>query len=264
MLTVFRAGTKWRMDSIEEWLASLGLVELSERFRANDIDLSVLPHLSDMDLEKIGLSLGHRRKILHAISQLAGDRSVSRPPSAADDADHADQMVQQQLTVLCCRLADADSHAKRLDPEAMRMLMKGVQLTCGGVIRAYNGFLARLLPDGLIALFGYPQVEPDDAERAVRAALEICAGVEMLESNAGAPVTVQIGIASGTVDLGLSSGQACLRDQTFEGQIPALARRLQALAAPGAIVMARPTHELIGTRFEVRELGYYEVKSLAP
>jgi class 3 adenylate cyclase len=250
------------MDNVEEWLQSLGLAGLAACFREHDIDLSVLPHLSDADLEKIGVSLGHRRKILHAISRLdATPHADLDIPRGTDDSGRS---VQQQLTVLVCRMADATALARRLDPERMRALTRDVQLTCGSVIRAYNGFLARLLEDGLIAFFGYPDVEEDDAERAVRAALEICAGVEMLEATAGAPVTVQIGIASGTVEVGVSSDEACVRDQTLRAQIPELAARLQRLADPGGIVISSVTRALVGAGFELRDLGYYAVKSLAP
>src|SRR5579862_9817056 len=92
-------------DSVEEWLAALGLGELAERFAAHDIDLSVLPHLSDTDLEKIGISLGHRRKILHAIAHPGA--ALNRQPSRSLQPDPAQGEVQQQMTVLCCRLADA-------------------------------------------------------------------------------------------------------------------------------------------------------------
>jgi class 3 adenylate cyclase len=250
------------MDSVEEWLQSLRLGELAECFRNNDIDLSVLPHLSDADLEKIGVSLGHRRKILHAIARL--DATLHADLDLPPRIDEAAPGAQQQLTVLVCRLADATALANRLDPERMRALTRDVQLTCGSVVRAYNGFLARLLGDGLIAFFGYPDVEEDDADRAVRAALEICAGVEMLESTTAAPVTVQIGIASGTVEVGLSAGAARVRDQTLREPVPELAARLQRLADPGGIVISSATRALVGAGFELRELGYYEVRNLAP
>ncbi len=249
------------MDSVEEWLESLGLIELAGCFRRNDIDRSVLPHLSDADLEKIGVSLGHRRKILHAITRLDATLQADLDLPGSDGSART---AQQLLTVLVCRMTDADVLASRLDPERARALARDVQLTCGGVIRAYNGFLARLLEDGLIAFFGYPEVEQDDAERAVRAALEICAGVETLEATAGAPVTVRIGIASGLVEVGISASEACVRAHTLRAQTPELAARLQRLADPGGIVISSATRALAGAGFELRDLGYCEVRNLAP
>ena len=229
------------MDSVEEWLASLGLRELAGRFASHDIDLSVLPHLTDADLEKIGISLGHRRRILHAI---ASSGAAQPDPSRSPQADYAQHGVQQPLSVLCCRLADSSALATRLDVEDLRALMRNVQLTCGSVVRAYNGFLARLLADGVIAFFGYPNAEEDDAERAVRAALEICAAVEMLETTAAAHLTVQIGIASGAVVL--AAAAAAVTDHTLRGGVPRLAAQLQSLAEPGRIVISSATRELIG------------------
>lgn len=249
------------MNSVEEWLASLGLAALAPRFISNDIDLSVLPHLDDADLEKIGVSLGHRRKILHAIARLETTQHAA--PGLTPARQSLDR-TEQPLTVLVCRLSDATALANRLGPEPMRTLLRDAQLTCGGVIRAYNGFLAKLLPDGLMAFFGYPHPEQDDAERAVRAALEMCAGAEMLEATAGVPITVQIGVASGPVEVGLAAEEAGVRDQTVHSQVPELAAQLQQLATPGAIVISSATRALIGARFELRDLGYYEVTSLAP
>ena len=171
--------------------------------------------------------------------------------------------MQQQLSVLCCGLADVNGLADRLDAEDLRALMRNVQLTCGSVVRTYNGFLSRLLADGLIVFFGYPDTEEDDAERAVRAALEICAAVEMLETTAAAHLTVQIGIASGAVALAAAPG-AAVTDHTLRGEVPRLAAQLQSLAEPGRIVISSATRELIGARFVLRALGYYEVESLAP
>ena len=247
------------MDSVNEWLASLGLSELAGRFASHDIDLSVLPHLTDADLEKIGISLGHRRKILHAI---ASPEAARRRPGQSPQADREDVGVQQQLTVLCCRLADASALADRLDSEDLRTLTRNVQLTCGGVVRTYNGFLARLLADGVIVFFGYPEAEDDDGERAVRAALEICAAVEMLETRAAAHLTVQIGIASGAVEL--AGTAAAVTDRTLSGAVPRLAAQLQGLAEPGRIVISSSTRELIGAKFELKSRVFYEVERLAP
>ncbi len=126
--------------------------ELAGRFASHDIDLSVLPHLTDADLEKIGLSLGHRRKILHAIASTGTARHDD--PGRSPPADEAQPGVQQQLSVLCCRLADVNGLADRLfdvtERTCARSHAQHVQLTCGSVVRAYNGFSRGSARDGLI------------------------------------------------------------------------------------------------------------------
>jgi class 3 adenylate cyclase len=244
-------------DTIDEWLASLGLSEYAERFARNHLDLSVLPHVTDADLEKIGVSLGHRRKMLHAIARLSSAQTGASATAAAPN-----DQLRLRLTVLFCRLADATALAARLGPDDMRTLRKNVQLTCGGVIRTYNGFLAKLLEDGVVAFFGYPEPDEDDAERALRAALEICVGVEMLEI-AASPPTVQIGIATGVVETVGRLNQEAAGNAALAGEVPTLAAKLLALAEPGGIVISGVTRGVIGAGFELRELGHCEVKALA-
>jgi class 3 adenylate cyclase len=246
------------MNTVKEWLASLGLEQLADLFAAHDIDPAALPHLTDTDLERIGVSLGHRRKILHAIDAL-DITGANGPPGSGP----ANKLAQLQLTVLQCRLAAAGVFSNRLDPEDMRALKRDVQRTCGGVVRTYNGFLARLLGDGLIAFFGYPDAEEDDAERAVRAALEMCAAVEMLETTESTHLSVQIGIASGVVAM-VGGAEALVSEPSLRAEVPQLAARLQSLAAPGSIIISSATRALIGAAFELRALEYYEVESLAP
>ena len=127
---------------------------------------------------------------------------------------------------------------------------------------AFDGFLADFRGDGILAYFGYPRAHEDDAERTVRAALDIAAAVARLNTPAEEPLSVRIGIATGLVVVGgLSEG--LLREHAVIGDAPGLAARLQALAEPGTVVVAASTRRLLGDRFLLRDLGFHEVKGIA-
>src|SRR5262249_47623881 len=117
--------------------------------------------------------------------------------------------------------------------------------------------------DGILAYFGYPRAHEDDAERAVRAGLDIIAAVARLETRAAVPLAVRIGIATGLVVVGDLSGEGALREHALIGDTPNLAARLQALAEPGTIVVAGSTRRLLGDLFHLRDLGCHEVKGIA-
>src|SRR5947207_9314739 len=131
------------------------------------------------------------------------------------------------------------------------------------VIAAYDGVIARLVGDGILAYFGYPLAHEDDAERAVRAGLDIIAAIGPLETRAKQRVEVRIAIASGLVVVGdLISGGAA-EEQAMVGDTPNVAARLQSLAEPGAVVVAASTRRLLGDLFTFRSLGRREVKGIA-
>ena len=112
-----------------------------------------------------------------------------------------------------------------------------------------------------MAYFGYPRAHEDDAERTVRAGLDIVAAVARLKTRADEPLSVRIGIATGLVVVG--GGEGALREHTVVGDTPNLAARLQALADPGTVVVAASTRRLLGNRFRLRDLGLHKVKGIA-
>jgi predicted ATPase/class 3 adenylate cyclase len=151
----------------------------------------------------------------------------------------------------------------RLDPEDMRAVIDAYHAACARITRTYDGFLAEFRGDGILAYFGYPLAHEDDAERTVRAGLDIVAAVAQLETRAGEPLAVRIGIASGLVVVGDLSRKGASRERAVAGDTPNLAARLQALAEPGTVVVAASTRRLLGDLFRLRDLGLHEVKGIA-
>ena len=236
------------------WLRGLGLQQYEAQFRENDIDAEFVSDLTDRDLEKIGVSLGHRKRLLKAIAALAGPAAAPRaaatpiPPLAA-------AAERRQLTVMFSDLVGSTALSARLDPEDMREVIRAYQDACSGAVARYDGFVAKFMGDGVLAYFGFPRAHEEDAERAVRAGLEIAAVVGRLETRANEKFKVRVGIATGIVVVGDLVGQGSAQEQAVVGETPNLAARLQALAEPGAVVIAESTRRLLGGAFELEPLG---------
>jgi class 3 adenylate cyclase/predicted ATPase len=243
------------MRGIAEWLASIGLSEYAQRFADNAIDLSVIRDLTEQDLKDLGVLLGHRRKILRAIVELDGVTATE--PALREEAE------RRHLTVMICDLVGSTALSARLDPEDMRVEIDAYHAACARITRTYDGFLAEFRGDGILAYFGYPIAHEDDAERTVRAGLDIIAAIGRLETRAAEPLAVRIGIASGVVVIGDLSREGALREHAVVGDTPNLAARLQALAEPGTIVVAASTRRLLGDLFHLRDLGRHEVEGIA-
>jgi class 3 adenylate cyclase len=218
----------------------------------NDIDASILRDLTNEDLEKIGVSLGHRKKMLRAIAEL--DEAACAPePARRHEAE------RRQLTVMFADLVGSTVMSTRLDPEDLREVIGAYHRCCGEQIAKSGGFVARYMGDGILAYFGYPQAHEDDAERAVRAGLASVAAVAKLGDGAGAALRMRIGIATGLVVV----GDAAAQEHDVVGETPNLAARLQALAEPDAIVIDASTRRLLAGLFEYHDLGAIEVKGFA-
>jgi class 3 adenylate cyclase/tetratricopeptide (TPR) repeat protein len=249
------------MRGIAEWLASIGLGEYARRFAENAIDLSVLRDLTEQDLKELGVLLGHRRKILRAIAELDGVDPA--PTGSATEPVLRGEAERRHLTVMICDLAGSTALSARLDPEDMNTVIDAYHAACARIMVTYDGFIGDFRGDGILAYFGYPRAHEDDAERTVRAGLDIIAAVARLETRAAAPLAVRIGIATGLVVVGDLSGESVLREHALVGDTPNLAARLQALAEPGTIVVAGSTRRLLGDLFRLRDLGCHEVKGIA-
>ena len=241
---------------IAEWLEKLGLGQYAERFAQNGIDVGVLPELMDEDFEKLGVLLGHRRKMLRAIADL-DPAALIASPTPPQDAE------RRHLTVMFCDLVGSTALSARLDPEDMWEVIRAYRAACASVIAAYDGRIARFVGDGILVYFGYPRAHEDDAERAVRAALDTISAIGQLKTGADERVELRIAIATGLVVVGdLISGDAS-EEQATVGDTPNLAARLQSLAEPGAVVVASSTRWLLGDLFTFRNLGRREVKGIA-
>jgi class 3 adenylate cyclase len=259
---------------VAEWLRSLGLEQYAPAFRDNGIDMRVLPELTPEDLKDLGIGMvGHRRMLLKAIADLrpgpAAAADVSAPQPAAGTAE------RRQLTVMFCDLVGSTALAARLDPEELRGVIAAYQQSVAAAVRRFDGLVAKYMGDGVLVYFGYPRAHEDDAERAVRAGLDIVAAIGRLDAPAipgtpalggrpsGDQLQVRIGIATGLVVVGDLVGEGEAQERGVVGETPNLAARLQALAEPGSVVIARATRRLIGNRFRLRALGRHEVKGLA-
>jgi class 3 adenylate cyclase/tetratricopeptide (TPR) repeat protein/ABC-type transport system involved in cytochrome c biogenesis ATPase subunit len=249
------------MRGIAKWLASIGLGEYAQRFVDNAIDLSVVRDLTEQDLKDLGILLGHRRKILRAIAELDG--VAPAPIETATEPALRDDAERRHLTVMICDLVGSTALSVRLDPEDMRAVMDAYHAACVRIVQSYDGFLDDFRGDGILAHFGYPLAHEDDAERTVRAGLDIIAAVARLETRAAEPLAVRIGIASGVVVIGDLAGEGSLRKHAVVGETPNLAARLQGLGEPGTIVVAASTRRLLGDLFRLRDLGRHEFKGIA-
>src|SRR5258705_3849322 len=244
------------MQQIADWLEKLGLGQYALRFAENGIDLSVLPELTDQDFDRLGVLLGHRRKMLRVSAELNQAELVAEP-ARRHDAE------RRHLTVMFCDLVGSTALSARLDPEDMWEVIRAYRAACARVIATYDGIIARFVGDGILVYFGYPLAHEDDAERAVRAGLDIIAAIGPLETRVKQRVEVRIAIASGLVVVGdLVSGSAS-EEQAMVGDTPNVAARLQSLAEPGAVVVAASTRLLLGDLFTFRSLGRREVKGIS-
>jgi len=197
----------------------------AQQFAENAIDLSVIRDLTEEDLKDLGVLLGHRRKILRAIAEL--DAGASTPIEAVSEPLLRGEAQRRHLTVMICDLVGSTSLSARLDPEDMRVVIDAYHAACARITRSYDGFLAEFRGDGILAYFGYPIAHEDDAERTVRAGLDIIAAVGRLETRAAEPLAVRIGIATGVVVIGDLNREGALREHAVVGETPNLAARLR-------------------------------------
>ena len=251
---------------VGDWLRGLGLSEYEPAFRDNQIDSEVLPKLTGDDLKELGVaSVGHRRKLLSAIAELSG---TFAEPAAVAKAIRLDPPVhaaaeRRQLTVMFCDLVGSTAMSARLDPEDMREMIAAYHQCCASLIERGGGFVAKYMGDGVLGYFGYPQAHEHDAERAVRAGLAIVEAAPTLQTAAGVPLHVRVGIATGIVIVGdpLGSGEA--QEREVVGATPNLAARLQGIAEPDSVVIAEGTRKLLGELFELVDLGPQKLKGVA-
>ncbi|HET7805280.1 MAG TPA: adenylate/guanylate cyclase domain-containing protein [Pseudolabrys sp.] len=254
---------------VADWLRNLGLAQYESAFIENAVDADALPELSEGDLEKLGIPLGHRKRLIKAIRALAAGGSSSAPmtsergESASREYSPIAPAERRHLTVMICDLVGSTALSTRLDPEDMGAVIDAFQATCARITLSYDGFLADFRGDGILAYFGYPRAHEDDAERTVRAGLDIAAAVAGLKTRSEEPLSVRIGIATGLVVVGDLGGEGKLREHTVIGDTPSLAARLQALAEPGTVVIASSTRRLLGDVFRLRDLGVHKVKGIA-
>src|SRR5258708_7416917 len=253
--------------NVADWLRSLGLEKYEAAFRENEISERVLPSLTQEDLKEIGVGpVGHRRMILEAIATLRANTGGNTPSadvatqSRAPSVTPEDRAERRQITLMFSDLVGATALSARMDPEDLREVISAYQKCVAETVRRCGGFVAKYMGDGVLIYFGYPQAHEDDAERAVRAGLQLIAAVAALKS----PVSLQtrVGIATGLVVVGDLIGSGEAQERGIIGETPNLAARLQGVAEPNMVVIAEGTRRLLGNLFEFEDLGAKDLKGI--
>src|SRR6266478_7915673 len=160
------------------WVRNLGFGRYEPAFIENAIDSDVLSELTEGDLEKLGIPLGDRKRLIKAIRAMpAGSPSAFITSGVGGGAQSGQPRVaaaeRRHLTVMICDLVGSTALSARLDPEDMSAVIDAYHAACDRIMPIYDGFLADFRGDGILAYFGYPRAHEDDAERAVRAGLDI-------------------------------------------------------------------------------------------
>jgi class 3 adenylate cyclase len=255
------------MHQVADWLEKLGLGQYAQRFAENDISFSILPDLTDQHLKELGVSLGHRLQLLREIANLgkstdAAAPAPSRPvpsiaaPTVRPSAEAAGE--RRHVTVMFCDLVDSTGISAKLDAEEWRDLVSAYLDAASAAVTEMSGKVAKKLGDGLMALFGYPVAQENDAERAVRAALAIQRALTELNSkNAGtakSTLAARVAVDSGPVVV----------DQAGEifGDVPNVSARAQAVAESGSVVVTARVQRQVAGLFVVEERGSHELKGV--
>ena len=250
--------------NVRVWLHGLGLGRYEQRFQDNRIDFDVLGDLTDGDLEELGVSLGDRRRLLKAIAQLSAPEPLAaqaRPalaarPSAPQSSTQLDSVERRPVTVMFCDLVGSTELAVALDVEDWRNLLNTYLDEASSAVTRLGGHVLKKLGDGLMAVFGYPQAQENDAERAVQAALAVQQAVAELNARNAANGAPQL-----AVRVGLESGPVVI-DATGEvfGEAPNIAARVQGAADPGAVLVTSTVQRQVAGLFIVDDKGAHELK----
>ena len=254
------------MQQIADWLKTLGVSEYAERFAENAIDFSVLPDLTDQDLEKLGVLLGHRRKLLRAIAELKDIKKSEREVAVAATLTAAsrpqDSAERRQVTVMFSDLVGSTALSARMDPEDLRDVISAYQKCVAETVGHFGGFVAKFMGDGVLVYFGYPQAHEDDAERAIRAGLALIDAMAAIRLSFPILPQVRVGIATGVVVVGELIGEGSSRERVAVGETLNLAARIQTIAPLDSVVVPELTHRLGGSAFDYEELGLHELKGI--
>jgi class 3 adenylate cyclase len=226
---------------IDGWLRGIGLEQYAQTFRDNSIDADVLCDLTDEHLRELGLPLGARLKLLRAVAALGRSEKTFASPEITPRRADAER---RQVTVMFADLVGSTPLSARMDPEDLREVISAYQKCVAETVQRFGGFVTKYMGDGVLVYFGYPHAHEDDAERAVRAGLELVA-------------------AAGLVVVGDLIGSGASQEQAIVGETPNLAARLQGIAEPNNVVIAERTRKLLGNLFELEDLGAQDLKGIS-
>ena len=220
--------------------------------------------LDDDGLEALVAELVHVQRVAvreGALLAWAGPGKAASAPVAP-----ATLGERRQLTVMFCDLVGSTELAGRLDAEDWRDVVRAYQETAGLGIARYEGYVAQYLGDGILVYFGYPRAHEEDAERAVRAGLEILTALESLnarlDAEHGIRLAVRIGIHTGAVVVAaMGSGS---RSETLAlGDTTNVAARLADVAEPDTVVISDATRRLVPGMFVTRDRGAPPLRGVA-
>ncbi|MDB5550749.1 MAG: adenylate/guanylate cyclase with repeat [Rhizobium sp.] len=251
------------MRTVADWLSNLGLGKYAEIFVQNDIDWRALPHLEAVDLQELGVSLGHRKIILAALTELDITEPAGHKVKQADAPSaekHESTPDIRLLSVLFCDMVGSSALSSRFPPEEMHDLISTYQDVVANAVKSFEGYVAKFLGDGVLAYFGWPVALEDHAERAVHAGFAAISAVEQLRDPAGGPIKSRIGISTGRVVVGDLAGGSVLDRGQIAGETPNLAARFQVAAQPGQILVGESTRRLAQSAFEFKSLGQQRLK----
>ncbi len=263
------------LASMTDWLAAIGLSRLEPVLRDNGIAEDVLTSLTEGDLEKLGVSMGDRKRFMRAVGELqargapldgAGTSGAlgAHVPLGASDAPPLHTELRQ-LTIMFCDLVDATALCARLTPEQWRQVVLAYQQAAVEVISRCGGSVAQYLGDGLLVYFGYPQAQEDAASRAVHAGLDLVSKIASLElvidGREQVRLQVRIGIDTGRVVIG-DIGAGPRREQLALGDTPNIAARLQALARANTVLISDQTRRLTTGSFTYEDQGVHALKGV--
>ena len=251
--------------NVRVWLRGLGLGRYEEKFRENKIDVDVLADLTDGDLQELGVPLGDRRRLLRAIAELGAQQpltSHARPtpaaPAPAQSFAQLDSAERRPITVMFCDLVGSTELAAALDVEDWRNLVNTYLDEASRAVTRLGGHVLKTLGDGLMAVFGYPRAQENDAERAVRAALGVQQAIGEVNARNAASGAPQL-----AVRIGLEGGPVVVDDagEVF-GEAPNIAARVQAAAEPGTVLITSTVQRQVAGLFIVEDKGAYELKGV--
>ncbi len=258
------------MADVDRWLGELGLERYVDLFAQNNLDLDVLPDLSEADLADIGVTLGDRKRLMRAIAGLAGAPAPSapgteeHPPLSAVSASSHRDAERRQLTVMFCDMVGSTALSARMDPEDMRELISRYQEACADVIGHFEGHIGRYVGDGILVYFGYPQAHEDDPRRAIQAGLKIVEEVQRLndDSTLDVDIAVRVGINTGLAVVG-DIGTGEVRDaMAVVGEVANVAARLQGMADPNTVLVGQSTRRLVEGLFLFDDRGVHTIKGI--
>ena len=256
------------MSAINQWLETLGLGQYAEVFAANDIDMEVLPELTEEDLKTLGVSMGHRKKLMKAIVALSAPDTEALPetaptPTPPEPSTRApSEGERRQATVLFSDLSGYTAMNETLDPEEVEGLMSRIKAEALGIVERHGGLVNQFVGDEVLALFGIPTAHEDDPVRAVRAALEMHEMVRQMspevEGRIGQPLRLHTGINTGLIVTNLRDARDGLIGIT--GDAVNTGARLKAEASVDAILVSPETKRLVADFYHTEALEPVEMK----